>query len=40
MRNMHLHLYPRETKGINYKGKNRIVNSGGVTNRICLIAVM
>ena len=34
MRNIPLHLYPRETKGVI---KNCIVNSGGVIiNRICL----
>ena len=38
MRNIHLHLYPRDKRY--YKGKNCIVNSGGVINRICLIAVM
>ena len=35
MRNIHLHLYPRETEGI-IRGKKCIVSSDGVINLICL----
>ena len=38
MRNIHLHLYPCETKGVI---KNCIVNFGGVIiNRICLSQIV
>ena len=39
MRDIHLHLYSRETKRY-YKGKNGIVNSGGVINSFMTEAVI